>query len=153
MSPVVDNIPGLNLYKSSIELQTGIDPISGAEVGKAGAIIGVTLSAFDLKGLSSLGGAIPIPRMLSKTSWGWMGTPAWKQAVKVVESGNSSGIIRSIAGKVPTYDEAIRLIRDAKGVVQRVDDSHAGSLVAGHIDFPHINYTTASGQRMHLEFH
>jgi hypothetical protein len=82
------------------------------------------------------------------TKWGWTGSNSWRSAVKEVSKG---GIVRKIDGKVASYDEAVRLIEEAGGTIQRVDGSHAGSLVAGHIDFPHINFTTASGIKGHLE--
>ena len=82
------------------------------------------------------------------TKWGWTGSNSWRSAVKKVSEG---GIIRKIDGKVASYQEAVRLIDEAGGTIQRVDPSHAGSLVAGHIDFPHINFSTASGIKGHLE--
>lgn len=82
------------------------------------------------------------------TKWGWTGSNSWRSAVKEVSKG---GIVRKIDGKVASYDEAVRLIEEAGGTIQRVDPSHAGSLVAGHIDFAHINFTTASGIKGHLE--
>jgi hypothetical protein len=61
-------------------------------------------------------------------------------------------VLRTVGGKVPTYEEAVSLIQEAGGTIQRVEGSHAGSAVAGHIDFAHINYTTAGGTRSHLAF-
>ncbi len=84
----------------------------------------------------------------TSTKWGWTGSNSWRSAVIKVSKG---GIVRKIDGKVANYDEAVRLIEDAGGTIQRVDPSHAGSLVAGHINFPHINFTTASGIKGHLE--
>jgi hypothetical protein len=55
LSPVVDNIPGINLLKSGSELKTGIDPVSGEPVSMGSAVFGVALAAVDLKGLSPVG--------------------------------------------------------------------------------------------------
>ena len=70
---------------------------------------------------------------------GWVGSRSWRKAVAEVAVGGENGIIRSIDRKIPTYDEAVQLIKDAGGTVTRVDPSHAGSKVAQKIDFPHIN--------------
>ena len=66
-------------------------------------------------------------------------------------SGGKEGIIRAINNRVPTYDEAVALIREAGGTIHRVEGAHTGSKVAGHIDFPHINYTTPGGNKAHLQ--
>ena len=95
-------------------------------------------------------GFLIIPKNLRRSQWGWRGGRPWNNAVRTVASGGEAGVIQNIGGRIPTYDEAIYLIKDAGGTVQRVDKSHAGSRVAGHIDFPHINFTTPSGSRSHL---
>jgi hypothetical protein len=51
---------------------------------------------------------------------------------------------------VPTYAEAEALIAEAGGTIVRVEGPHAAGGVAGHINFNHINYTTAGGVRSHL---
>lgn len=92
----------------------------------------------------------PEPSAPIKTQWGWTGSPSWKDAVKAVGRSTEEGVIHSVGGRVPTEAEALRLIKEAGGTVQRIEETHAGSVVAGHIDFPHINYTTSTGTRMHL---
>jgi hypothetical protein len=84
------------------------------------------------------------------TQWGWTGSNSWRAAVKEVGAGGTGGVIRTIGGKVPTYEEAVRLICESGGKVVRVEGPHAAGGVAGHLDFPHINYTTASGGKGHL---
>jgi len=49
--------------------------------------------------------------------------------------------------KVPTYEEAVQMIKAAGGTVVRVEGPHTGSPVAGHITFPHVNYYTATGAK------
>jgi hypothetical protein len=90
------------------------------------------------------------PKVSIKTQWGWMGSNSWKDAVKTVASGGQGGEIRAIAGKIPTYEEAVQLIKEAGGTIQRVEGPHIGSRVAGHIDYNHINFTTANGMKSHL---
>ncbi len=85
-----------------------------------------------------------------RTQWGWTGSSSWRAAAKEVASGGEAGILRTVVGKVPTFEEAVRLIKRANGTIQRVEGPHAAEGVAAHIDFLHINYTTASGKRSHL---
>src|SRR5262249_48657633 len=87
------------------------------------------------------------PRM---TQWGWEGSNSWRAAVRDVASGGEGGVLRTVQGHVPTYEEAVQLIQEAGGTIQRVEGAHAAGGVAGHIDFNHINYTTAGGVRSHL---
>jgi hypothetical protein len=48
---------------------------------------------------------------------------------------------RTIQGKVPTQDEAIRLIRAARGKITEIEPSgHPEGGVSTHT-YPHINYT------------
>jgi len=93
-------------------------------------------------------GGLPAPRPIM-TQWGWTGSNSWNEVVKVIAAG---GEFRAVGGKVPTYAEAIRLLEEAGCTVVRTDPSHAGSRVAGQIDYPHINYVTKRGTRGHLGF-
>jgi hypothetical protein len=86
-----------------------------------------------------------------KTQWGWTGQNAWRSAVREVEAGGANGILRAVGNKVPTYEEAVMLIEQARGTIQRVEGPHAVGGVAAHIDFPHINYTTPGGTKAHLQ--
>jgi hypothetical protein len=88
--------------------------------------------------------------MAKMTQWGWERSPSWYEAVKEIASGGPGGVIRTVKGKVPTYEEAVALIEKAGGTIQRVEGPHAAGGVAGHIDFTHINWTTAGGTRSHL---
>jgi hypothetical protein len=73
---------------------------------------------------------------------GWRGDRDWREAVRQVERG---GTIESIGGKVPTKDEAVDLITEAGGNIERIDlTPHAPP---NPHQYPHINYTTASGGR------
>jgi RHS repeat-associated protein len=83
----------------------------------------------------------------SMTQWGWVGSPSRREAARVVAKG---GEITDIGGKVPTFDEAKELIADTGGTIDRIHGPHTGSPVAGRIDYPHINYTTANGIKSHL---
>jgi RHS repeat-associated protein len=72
---------------------------------------------------------------------GWRGDRAWRKAAKEVDKG---GTIRSIDGVVPTKEEALRLINDAKGTVQRIEGPH---LTPNPHNFNHINFTTRGGSK------
>lgn len=84
------------------------------------------------------------------TQWGWERSPSWYAAVREIANGGPGGVIRTVSGKVPTYEEAVALIEKAGGTIQRVEGPHVAGGVAGQIDFPHINWTTAGGTRSHL---
>jgi RHS repeat-associated protein len=92
-----------------------------------------------------LGGAFVRPTM---TSWGWSGSNSWREAVNTVSCG---GEVRAIAGKVATYEEAVKLIEEAGGTIQRVEEAHLPSSVAASIDYKHINYTLPNGSKAHIE--
>lgn len=72
---------------------------------------------------------------------GWRGDAQWRNAVRQVDGG---GTIRSIDGKVPTREEAIDLIKEAGGRVERIDAPHGPP---NPHDFDHINYSTSSGTK------
>jgi hypothetical protein len=76
---------------------------------------------------------------------GWRGDRDWRAALRAVESG---GTIRDFNGTRATQQEAIDLIQQAGGRVDRIDPPHAAP---NPHDFPHINYTTPSGGRGTIE--
>jgi hypothetical protein len=81
------------------------------------------------------------------TQWGWSGTTAYKDAVKKLNEVNTpEGRVErpDLNGKVPTKEEAIRMIKDAGGKVKRIEGPHGPDSVSTH-KYPHINYETASG--------
>ncbi|MDP2816080.1 MAG: RHS repeat-associated core domain-containing protein, partial [Rectinemataceae bacterium] len=73
------------------------------------------------------------------TQWGWSGTAVWKNFVTTIGKG---GTIENLAGKVPTKSEAVTLIGEAKGKIDRIEGPHA--IPNPHV-YNHINYTTESG--------
>ena len=74
-----------------------------------------------------------------RTPWGWSGSAAYRAVVAVVRGG---GTIEELGGVVPTQSQAVQLIIDAGGTIQRIEGPHAPP--NPHV-FPHINYTTPSG--------
>ncbi|GGH32954.1 hypothetical protein GCM10011418_46820 [Sphingobacterium alkalisoli] len=76
-----------------------------------------------------------------QTQWGWSGTKVWKNLVGRVKSG---GTIENLSGKIPTKSEAIKLIEEAGGKIQRIEGPH---LSPNPHSYPHINYTTPSGTK------
>ena len=80
------------------------------------------------------------------TPWGWQGSKPYRDAVKRMKTINTKEgtiDIQEINGKVPTEEEARRLIEDAGGTVKRVEE-HGADSVSGH-KYWHINYDTADG--------
>jgi hypothetical protein len=75
------------------------------------------------------------------TQWGWTGSPSYRAAVKEI---SQPGDHTEVQGKVPTYDEAVRLIEDAGGKIVRTEPGHDPAGESTHL-YPHINYTTADG--------
>lgn len=84
------------------------------------------------------GGEVPKPKM---TSWGWKGSKPWKNAVDEVSKG---GTIETIGGKTATKDEAIDLVEESGGTIERIEGGH---LPPNPHTYPHINYTTESGAK------
>ena len=83
------------------------------------------------------------------TQWGWPGQQSYNEAKKLLNEPNTSqGTVdrRDLLGKVPTEDEAVKMIEDAGGKVERIEGGHAPGGVSPH-ENPHINYTTASGAK------
>jgi hypothetical protein len=72
---------------------------------------------------------------------GWRGDMNWRNAVRTVERG---GTIEAIDGQIPTVQEALDLIQQSRGVVNRIEGPH---LPPNPHQYSHINYTTESGCR------
>lgn len=72
---------------------------------------------------------------------GWRGDESWRHAVRQVDQG---GTIESIAGVVPTLEEALDLIAEAAGTVKRIEDAHSPP---NPHQYPHVNYATSGGLR------
>jgi hypothetical protein len=64
---------------------------------------------------------------------------SWKELVKKVRRG---GTIESLLDNIPTRSEAIKLIEEAGGKIQRIEGAH---LPPNPHSYPHVNYTTPSG--------
>ena len=76
---------------------------------------------------------------------GWRGDKNWKANIKEVGKG---GTIRDLKGQIPTKQEAIDLIKESGGKVQRIEGPHAEP---NPHTFDHINYKTANGTRGTIE--
>ena len=72
---------------------------------------------------------------------GWRGDKIWKGNVNTVKSG---GTIENLNGKVPTQQEAIDLIKESGGKVNRIEGPHEAP---NPHNFDHINYTTPEGKK------
>jgi hypothetical protein len=84
-----------------------------------------------------------------KTQWGWTGQQSYNEAKDLLNEPNTSqGTVdrRDLLGKVPTEEEAVKMIEDGGGKVERIEEGHAPGGVSPH-ENPHINYTTASGAK------
>lgn len=76
-----------------------------------------------------------------KTPWGWSGSASYRAAVSEIGAG---GTLETVGDTIPSQAQAERLIEDAGGTVQRIEEGH---LPPNPHQYPHINYTTASGLR------
>jgi hypothetical protein len=80
------------------------------------------------------------------TQWGWQNSPAWRQAANTLDNAGQNTTILDLGGNVPTEEEATTMIEANGGTVVRVDPAHPEGGVSTHT-YPHINYTTSSGNR------
>jgi len=83
------------------------------------------------------------------TQWGWAGQQGYNEAKNLLNEPNTSqGTVdrRDLLGKVPSEEEAVKMIEDAGGKVERIEEGHAPGGVSPH-ENPHINYTTSSGAK------
>ena len=72
---------------------------------------------------------------------GWRGDRIWRQNVDKVKDG---GTVLDLNGQVPTEQEAIDLINEAGGMVNRIEGPH---IAPNPHNFNHINYTTPNGRK------
>ena len=70
---------------------------------------------------------------------GWRGDKNWRDAVDKVSKGDTH---EAFGGKIASREEATALIRDARGRIDRIEGPHPAP---NPHNYPHINYTTASG--------
>jgi len=83
------------------------------------------------------------------TQWGWPGQQGYNDAKNQLNKVNTpEGTVdnQTLGGKVPTQDEAVRMIEESGGKVERIEEGHGPDSVSHH-DYPHINYTTADGAK------
>ena len=84
----------------------------------------------------------PVPGQLPiKTQWGWTDTQVWKRLVSLVGQGGTN---ETLLNKVPTKEEAVRLIIGSGGRVDRIEGPHEAP---NPHRYNHINYTTQSGKK------
>ena len=70
---------------------------------------------------------------------GWRGDKNWRDDVNTIGEG---GTIESLRGLVPTEQEAVSLIKESGGIVNRIEGPHNPP---NPHNYNHINYTTPSG--------
>ncbi len=76
------------------------------------------------------------------TQWGWNKTQAYLRAKAEI---SQAGTHETLNGKVPTTNEAVRMIEETGGKIDRMDlEGHPPGGVSDHT-YPHINYTTSAG--------
>jgi RHS repeat-associated protein len=83
---------------------------------------------------------------LGLTRWGWKGAAKWRNAIRALAK---PGTKLTLEGIVPTVEEASAMIKEAGGTIEREVEEHAPGGVSSHT-YPHINYTTAEGQKATL---
>lgn len=72
---------------------------------------------------------------------GWEGDAIWRENVQTVSKG---GTIEELKGGIPTKEQGIKLINQAKGQIVRIDPPH---LPPNPHNYPHINYITQFGNK------
>ena len=83
------------------------------------------------------------------TQFGWPGQQSYNSAKNQLNKVNTpEGTVdnQTLGGKVPTQEEAVKLIEESGGKVERIEEGHGPDSVSHH-DYPHINYTTADGAK------
>jgi RHS repeat-associated protein len=121
----------INLPDDFFDALTGLRanphiPIGQGKAAAVGAFAGPFLfPEADLEDAA----ASTIPKM---TRWGWTRTSKWLKAIKALRRG---GTKEALEGIVPSLEEAKEMIKAAGG---RIDREHT---------YPHVNYTTAGGQK------
>lgn len=108
--------------------------VGSAEVVAGAAVLSAAAGNFgdDLNKLMSLRGV---------GGKGWRNDKAWKNNVNTVRNG---GTMNNLNGQVPTQQEAIDLIKESGGTVNRIEGPHESPKPHS---YNHINYTTATGKK------
>ena len=78
------------------------------------------------------------------TSWGWKNGPPYKDAIKEI---GKPGTHETINGRVPTEEEAKRMIEESKGVIDRIEDGHPPGFNSPHSKCP-SKIILSSGSRL-----
>jgi RHS repeat-associated protein len=96
-------------------------------------------------------GANPVAAMSPiMTPWGWSGSKPYRDALTKLNEVNTpqnTADHQDLNGKVPSRDDAKRMIEEAGGKVVRGEEQAHGPDSVSHHDYPHINYETASGNK------
>jgi RHS repeat-associated protein len=85
----------------------------------------------------------PLASAVVMTQWGWSGSKAYREARNQLKQ---PGTHENLGGKVPTQDEAVQMIEESGGTIDRIEEGHGPDSVSSH-NQPHINYTTAGGDK------
>lgn len=80
---------------------------------------------------------------VAKTQFGWTGSPSWRRAANELDE---PGDHETVGGRIPTEEEAVRMIAHNGGAVDRIEPSHRPGGVSSHT-YDHINYYTSSGDK------
>ena len=89
-------------------------------------------------GLPIIGPAAPV-----MTPWGWNNQEPYNTAIRQLRQ---PGTHNTLNGKVPTRQEATRMIEESGGKVVRQDEGHHPEGRSAHYE-PHINYETKGGEK------
>ncbi len=72
------------------------------------------------------------------TQWGWSNSKPYNKAKEQL---TQEGTHKTVNGRVPTREEAVRLIKESGGKIDRIEEGHHPDGDSTHTE-PHINYRT-----------
>jgi len=140
---------GLGLANTRHEQATLLRRAMGAQGGRIYMLDGVPLNVEQMSddevlaleketrgqpiGPPLVGAAAPI-----MTQWGWNNSAPYNAAKNQLKQ---PGTHKTLNGRVPTREEAVRMIEETGGRVDRTEEGHHPDGDSSHHE-PHINYTT-----------
>ncbi len=140
---------GLGLVETRHEQAVGLRRVMGSQSGLTYQRDGVPLDVDRMSDDDVLAldketrGQSPVPVIAGAvapvyTQWGWTNSPPYKIARDQL---TEAGTHETVNGRVPTREEAVRLIKESGGRIERIEKGHRPGRSTHNK--PHIDYYTA----------